>query len=89
MTGVGERERGESWTGLVQGRAGPAGSRVWPKWAAGFFLLFFYFLFSFLLFQISVLVFLKKLFYSDLNKNKADHFCPLKSVFETYKPRVW
>jgi hypothetical protein len=55
----GEREGGErvSWVGLVRGRSGPAGSRVRPKWAAGFFLLFFSFCFLFLLFLISVLGF--------------------------------
>jgi hypothetical protein len=49
-------ERGEvSWVGLVRGGLGRLVSRVRPKWAAGFFLLFFSYCFLFLLFLISVL----------------------------------
>jgi hypothetical protein len=59
----GERGEKESWTGLVRGRAGPAGSRMWPKWAAGSSLYFFSFCFPFLLFLISVLGFEKAILF--------------------------
>jgi hypothetical protein len=49
---------------------------------------YFFFLFSFSFVSDFCFGFLKKLFYSDLNKTKAGHFCSLKSVFKTYKPRV-
>jgi hypothetical protein len=52
-----ERERRGSGVWAGSGRAGPAGSRVRPKWAAGPPLLFFSFCFLFLLFLISVLEF--------------------------------
>jgi hypothetical protein len=35
------------------------------------------------LFLISVLIILKRLLYSDLNKSQADHFWSLESVFKT------
>jgi hypothetical protein len=72
-TGRSVREReggGGNWVGLA--------SRVRPKWAASIFLLFFSFCYPFSFVLISVLSFLKKLFYSDLNKIKADHFWSLK-----------
>jgi hypothetical protein len=80
----GREGRGErGWAG--PGDLGPGCS---PGWAAGPFL-YLFFCFLFLLFLISVLVFfLKMLYYSNLNKNNANHFCSLKSVFKTYKPKV-
>jgi hypothetical protein len=84
---VREREGELDWAD--SGRARPAGFRVWPKWAAGSFFLFFFFLFSFSFVSNFCFGFLKKLVNSDLNKNKADHFCSLKSVFKTHNLRVW
>jgi hypothetical protein len=51
---VGERERGEG-VGLVRGGLGRLVSRVRPKWAPGFSLLFFFFLLSFSFIADSVL----------------------------------
>jgi hypothetical protein len=79
--------RGElGWVG--SGRSGPAGfpgAAQVGSWPLSFI---FFLLLSFSFVLISVLSFLKKLFYSDLNKIKADHFWSLKSVFRTYKPEV-
>jgi hypothetical protein len=71
------RERGKG-VGLVWGRAGPAGSRVRPRWAAGSLLLYFFFLFSFSFDSDFYFENLKRLLYSDLNKSHADHFCSIK-----------
>jgi hypothetical protein len=94
---VGCEERDDRWGPHVGERGeGLAGSGwFWVSWAgwlpgcgpSGLLASFFYFFsfcfpFSFVL--ISVFgFFLKKLFYSDLNKIKADHFWSLKSVFTT------
>jgi hypothetical protein len=79
----GERER----VGLVRGELGRLFSQVRSKWLlASFFYFFpsaFFFFCSDFCFE-----FLKKLFYSDLDKIKADPFWSLKSVFRTYKPEV-
>jgi hypothetical protein len=80
---VGERERGEEGVGLVRGGLGRLVSRVRPKWATGFFLLFFFFLLSFSFISDFCFDNLKRLLYSDLNKITADHFWSLKSVFTT------
>jgi hypothetical protein len=71
---------GVSWAGWLPGAA-----------QVGYWLLPFYFflLFSFSFVSEFCFGFLKMLNYSDLNKINTDHFCSLKSVFKTYKPRVW
>jgi hypothetical protein len=68
---------------------------VWAGWLpgcgpSGLLASFFYFFPSAFFFFCSdfCFEFLKKFFYSDLNKIKADHFWSLKSVFRTYKPEV-
>jgi hypothetical protein len=87
MTGgtrLSEREggKGAGWVG--SGQSGPAGLPgvaqlgSWPLFFSA--ILFFCSEFCF--------EFLKKLFHSDLNKFKADHFWSLKGVFRIYKPEV-
>jgi hypothetical protein len=49
---------------------------------------YFFLLFSFSFVSDFCFGFLKMLYYSDLDKINADHFCSLKSVFKTYKPKV-
>jgi hypothetical protein len=83
----GERGGKDGWVGLVLvSWAGwlPGAAQVgsWPLSFIFFLLLSFFFCSDF------CFEFLKKLFYSDLNKIKADHFWSLKSVFKTYKPEV-
>jgi hypothetical protein len=74
-----------------RGELGWAGSgAVWAGWlpgaaqvAAGSLLLYFFLLFSFSFVSDFCFGFLKMLYYSDLDKINADHFCSLKSVFKT------
>jgi hypothetical protein len=77
--------RGElGWVG--SGWSGPAGfpgAAQVGSWRLPYFSTAFFFFCSDFCFE-----FLKKLFYSDLNKNKADHFWFFKSVFRTYKLEV-
>jgi hypothetical protein len=68
-----------SWAGWFPGTA-QVGYRLFP--------FIFFFLFSFSFVSDFYFGFLKKLFYSDLNKSKADYFCSSKGVFKTYKPKV-
>jgi hypothetical protein len=92
MTGgahVAVREgRGElGWVGSGwSGSAGFPGVAQVGSWPLSFIFIFFCFLFFFC--SDFCFEFLKKLFYSDLNKIKADHFWSLKSVFRTYKLEV-
>jgi hypothetical protein len=85
---VGEREGGKVGLGWFGGELGRLAPGCGPSGLLALLCIFF-FLFSFSFVFDFCFGFLKKLFYSDLNKNKADHFGSLKSVFETYKPRVW
>jgi hypothetical protein len=57
--------------------------RLAPGCGPSGLLAFFFFLFSFSFVSDFCFGFLKKLFYSDLNKSQADHFWSLKSVFTT------
>jgi hypothetical protein len=90
---VGPDCRGEKGGG-ERGWAGPGDlGRLAPGCGpSGLLALSFYF---FLLFSFSFVsdfcfvFFFKMLNQSDLNKIKSDHICTLKSVFKTYKPRVW
>jgi hypothetical protein len=71
--------------GLFWGRSGPAG---FPGMAqvgllASSFYFYFFLLLSFSFVSDFCFGFLKKLFYSDLNKIKADHFWSLKGVITT------
>jgi hypothetical protein len=73
---------GSGWSGPAS-FPGAAQVGSWPLPFILFFLLLSLFFCSDFCFE-----FLKKLFYSDLNKIKADHLWFLKSVFRTYKLEV-
>jgi hypothetical protein len=82
-----EREGSGSGVGLARGGVGPVAPGCGPSgcWVSPF--IFFFQLFFFFCFR-SLIWFLKRLSYSDLNKNQADHFWSLESVFTTYKLEV-
>jgi hypothetical protein len=68
---------------------------IWAGWVPGMaqvgllaLFLYFFLQFSFSFVSKFYFGFLKMLSKSDLNKINSDHFCTLKSVFKTYKPKV-